>query len=179
MRFIAIDSSMANTGIALGIIIDGRIIVGEIDLVETEKSKSKTVRASSDTIDRCRKTYGFIQDAIEEFKPSVIFAETPSGSQSSSAMKSYGITCQLIAALSPTPIEVTPIEVKKAVAGKKTVSKRDMIDWASNLYPELQWKWNGKRLQNKNEHMADAIAIAYAGVKTPEFLRLKRALENE
>lgn len=178
MRFISIDSSLANTGIAIGMIVDGRIIVGEIYLIETEKTKHKQTRASSDTIARCKKTYEFIDKFIKKIKPVVIFAETPSGSQSSAAMKSYGITCQLIAAISPNPIEVTPHEVKIAASGKKSVSKREIIDWAASLYPELKWLYRGEKLQNKNEHMADAIAIAYAGVKTPDFIRLQSVLNE-
>ena len=69
----------------------------------------------------CRKlfftTFDKLQELINEHKPQVIFAETPSGSQTSSGMKSYGMTCQLIAVLKPEPIEVTPIEVKVAFTG--------------------------------------------------------------
>jgi len=89
-------------------------------------------------------------------------------------MKSYGATCQLIASLSPAPIQVTPNEVKIASVGKKTASKADMIKWASTKHPDVEWaKHKDGTFKNKNEHMADAIAIAYAGVKTEEFERLK------
>lgn len=180
IKFIAIDSSLANTGVAVGNITNGKTItVKNISLVETKKSKHKQVRASSDTIARGKLTYEFVKEIIDREKPMIIFVETPSGSQTSSAMKSYGMTCQLIACLSPAPLEVTPHEVKMASVGKKTASKDEMMQWAHDLYPELQWDTNKDgTLKNKNEHMADAIAIAYAGIKTPDFSRIKSMFDN-
>lgn len=171
MKFLSIDSSLSNTGIAAGEIYD-KIIVQHIYLIQTEKTKNKKVRASSDTIARCRTTYDGVHNIIQKFKPDVIFAETPSGSQSASGMKSYGSTCQLIASISPPPIEVTPDEVKKASVGRKDASKKEIIDWAYNLYPALKWRFYKGNLQAKNEHMADAIAAIFAGIKTDEFKRL-------
>jgi Holliday junction resolvasome RuvABC endonuclease subunit len=175
MKFISIDSSLANTGLAIGNIgPTGVITVSRIWLTETKKSQNKQVRASSDTIARCRQTYRFVKAIIDQTKPGVIFMETPSGSQSSAGMKSYGSTCMLIGALDPPPIEVTPNEVKMASVGKSTASKADMIDWAHNLYPNVQWDKNKDgSLKNKNEHMADAIAIAYAAAKTDTFIRIQ------
>lgn len=174
-KFIAIDSSLANTGIALGEIDENKKIqVQAIGLNETTKSKNKQIRASSDTITRGRMTHTFIHSLLESVQPDFIFVETPSGSQSSAGMKSYGMTCQLIAGLNPKPIEVTPDEVKKASVGKKTASKKEMMDWAYNLFPDLEWDINKStgQLKNKNEHMADAVAIVYAGIKTDDFVRV-------
>lgn len=174
MKFLSIDSSMANTGIAMGTIgPTGIIMVANIDLVETAKTKNKQIRASSDTISRGRTTHRFIQNALALIKPDVVFIETPSGSQNSSAMKSYGMTCQLIAGLLPPPIEVTPTEVKVGSIGNKTASKNDMIQWAMNAYPKLPWQMHAGKPKAKNEHMADAIAIAWAGILTPDFLRVQ------
>lgn len=180
INFISIDSSLANTGIAVGTIeADGSITITDIDLHETKPDKSKKIRASSDAIARCKSTYGKVKTFINTHKPKIIFVETPSGSQNSSAMKSYGATCMLIASLSPNPIQVTPNEVKEGSVGVKTASKADMIHWAHSLYPNLNWDKNKDgSLKNKNEHMADAIAIVHAGVQTDDFQRIKNFLEN-
>ena len=174
MKFVSIDSSLANTGVAVGTVgPTGKIIVDKIMLTETKKTTNKQVRASSDAIARCRQTHLFVAQIIKNEKPAVVFAETPSGSQSSSGMKSYGATCMLIASLVPPPIEVTPNEVKKHSVGKLTASKKEMITWANGLYPNVQWDKNKDgSLKNKNEHMADAIAIAYASVQTASFKQL-------
>lgn len=179
LKFVAIDSSLANTGVAIGTIDSlGNPTVERILLTETEKSKNKQVRASTDTIDRCRQTFKFVDQILKDIKPHVIFVETPSGSQSSAGMKSYGATCQLIASLNPAPIELSPIEVKVLTVGSKTASKLDMINWAHKLYPNLEWYWHAGKLQGKNEHLADAIAIVHAGVKTTQFEQLKALIFN-
>lgn len=174
--FLSIDSSLSNTGVASGFIdsITGEIDVNSIKLVETSKSTNKQIRASSDSIGRCRQTFDFVINEVYSVVPRIIFAETPSGSQSAAGMKSYGATCQLIASLKPQAIEVTPQEVKMASVGIKTASKDDMMVWARNKYPSLPWIINKStnKMQNKNEHMADAIAIVYAGVATKEYKQL-------
>ena len=175
MRFLAIDSSLANTGVAWGEYSEGVFSNLFVSMVSTEKTKNKSVRASSDTIERCAKTCGFIDGVLNMAKPDVIFVETPSGSQNSSAAKSYGIVCMLIATLSPSPIQVTPIEVKQATVGKKTASKQEMIDWSYAKHPEaIGWELRNGSPLKKMEHVADAIAIAYAGIKTDEFKRIEK-----
>ena len=178
MRFLSIDSSLCNTGIARGVITpNGDILIDLIDLRETEKAPKKMrIRASSDTVERCKKTYNFLKEHIDEYRPHVIFIETPSGSQNASGMKSYGATCQLIATLNPDPIQVTPEETKVGSVGDKKASKETIINWAYKRYPELQWFRHAGKLQAKNEHMADAIAIAYAGMHLPDFVRLRQMI---
>ncbi len=173
MKFISIDSSLANTGVAIGEINPkGLVIMDKILLHETKKSNIKQVRASSDTIERTRSTHNFLHSLITSVKPDFIFAETPSGSQSAAGMKSYGATCQLIGSFNPPAIEVTPQEVKMASVGHKKASKDEMIKWAYGKYPNLEWFFHAGKLQNKNEHMADGIAIVYAGIETMEFKRV-------
>jgi Holliday junction resolvasome RuvABC endonuclease subunit len=159
IKFLAVDSSLTNTGIAWGEIDGDKINVKGISLNTTEKSKHKQVRASSDTIARCKQSYNFLQKMTEYVKPQVVFAETPTGSQGANSMKSYGATCQLIATLKPEAIEVTPNEVKMASVGSKTASKKDMIAWAAKACPNLSgWDKNKNgTFKNKNEHMADAV----------------------
>lgn len=181
ISFVSIDSSLSNTGIAIGQIAinhnDVKILVDAIFLHETVKTTNKQIRASSDSIQRCRSTHEFVHGVLNKLKPNIVFAETPSGSQSANGMKSYGVTCQLLGSITPPPIEVTPIELKKATVGRKSASKTDIINWAYNKYPMLKWQINQTginkgKLKNKNEHMADAIGVVYAGILTNEFKRM-------
>lgn len=169
--FLSIDTSLANTGVCLGYIDmeTGQVFPESIHLHETKKSKDKRIRVVSDTIDRCLSTKNWLSRLIEMHNPKIFFGETPTGSQSSNGMKSYGIVCERLAWLSSELIQVTPDEAKVALAGSKTATKRQMITLAHVAYPDLEWKYHGGKLQNKNEHMADAIAIALAGVKTQLF----------
>jgi Holliday junction resolvasome RuvABC endonuclease subunit len=175
IRFASIDPSMANLALVVGTIDDNmKIECTNGYLISTEKTKSKQVRASSDTIDRCRELLAGLRAPLQEWAPDVIFVETPSGSQSAAGMKSYGIVCMLIASLDPWPIEVTPQEVKKKVMGRLTASKREIIDWAHARHPDLPWIKGRGKLADKNEHMADAVAIAYTGITTRDFQLVKR-----
>lgn len=177
MTIIGIDPSMRNT--ALVAIKDG-VVVDSL-LIETEKTKVKSVRASSDTVARCRTLHRGVTDFIFRNSPEnhvglVIIAETPSGSKSSAGIKSYGISCMLLGSLGSV-IEVTPEEVKVGTVGSKTASKQEMMAWAYEQHPEAGWDKNKDgSLKNKNEHLADAIAVVYAGMELPEFQRLKQFL---
>lgn len=179
IKIIGIDSSLNNTGVAVGY-YDSKtqqVTIEKISLLEntdTNKAVKKQVRASTTTVKKCRNTYEFISDIIKSEEPKVIFAETPSGSKSFSAGKSYGTTCQLIGSIYPEPLELTPTEVKKNSIGSQTASKKEIIQWAYNLWPNLTWNINKTTgaLKNKNEHMADAIAIIYAGVQDIQFKQL-------
>lgn len=193
MRYISIDSSLSHTGWAVGTITDkiglnngSEITVDAIGLITTEsETKKLNVRASSDTVRRCRKTASELSNVMDMYKPDIIFAEIPTGSQSANGMKSYGATCQLIAFMRPDPIEISPTEAKTAATNNKTASKEEIIKWAYNKYPNLEWHISprgididGVKLARDNEHMADAIAIAHAGIKTPEYSRLKSIING-
>ena len=147
-------------------------------LIETKKGTTKSVRASSDTVSRCREILTGLREFVAGFlgQPILVFAETPSGSQSAAGMKSYGISCAVIATVDPPAIEVTPHEVKVAATGNKSASKADMIAWAVSEYPELPWPMRGGKPMNKCEHLADALAVIKAGTKTEQYHRIMTAL---
>ena len=71
---------------------------------------------------------------------------------------------------------VTPTEVKKATVGTKTASKNDMSAWAFEKHPEAPWVLRKGFPLAKQEHMADAIAIIYAGMVTPAYSWLMSAI---
>lgn len=173
MIIIGIDPSMANTAL-VAMDLDTMKVIDSL-LIETEKTKKKQVRASSDTISRCTELISGTSNFLNKYSRYVIAGETPSGSQSSSAMKSYGISCFLLALYGV--LQVTPDEVKKASVGSGTASKDQMIAWAMEKHPEAPWKITkstGKPAL-KMEHMADAIGVIYAAMKLPEFKRLRDA----
>lgn len=174
MRLMGVDASMSNVGLCFGQLVEDRIEIEKIYLISTEKDKSKKIRVSSDVIRRCREINTALDFYVETHAPQIIFAETPSGSQNHSSAVSYGITCALLSKFTGL-IEVTPIEIKKTILNKNSGSKREMINWASNLFPHLQW-FPGKKhkLADKNEHMADAIGSVFAGIQTEEFKRIKQ-----
>lgn len=178
IKFAAIDMSMRNCGLAFGTYDVGQATynVGEIHLIQTFASKEKKVRKSALDYQACREMYIKMHGFINAYGPQVVFAEMPIGSQSANGMKSYGISIALLGTIGVPVIQVTPNEVKVAAVASRTASKETMIAWAYRLFPDVQWltrKIHGEvKLVNKNEHMADAIGAAEAGIATDQFQQL-------
>jgi hypothetical protein len=105
---------------------------------------------------------------MKTHKPNVCFAETPTGSQSSNAMKGYGVSCAYIALLDPPAIQVTPNSIKKEV-----------MDWVDSKFPNfLTKKSNGEILVTKMEHVADAVVAAVVGMKTDQFKQIMSIVDG-
>jgi Holliday junction resolvasome RuvABC endonuclease subunit len=156
------------------------IRVVDMHLIKTEKQAGKGYRVSSDNLRRARE----INNALGQFYPDayLIFSEIPQGSQSAKACTALGIAVGIVAS-GPLPIiEVTAFEVKKEAVGKKTASKGEMIDWATKLYPNAPWKTKKQKgvisFTNDNEHLADAIGVIHAGVKTDQFQQVLNMLKT-
>ncbi|MBO6507544.1 MAG: hypothetical protein JJ979_03500, partial [Roseibium sp.] len=169
----AFDPALKNWAVALiEINLDTmEFDIEDLKLFQTEKAKGKQVRSSSDYYRRARYLNDNVKAAIGDRK--IVFAEVPSGGQDYKSVYGFGITVGLLAGLNQRIIEVSPSEAKKAAVGTSTASKREMIDWAFEEYPDAPWltrKFKGEIVPTmSNEHLADACAIAKAGLLTPEF----------
>ncbi len=177
MVLAGIDPSLRNFGMVKGHfeLAQGDFGLDEIKLIETASdNKNKTVRKNSDDLRRAREIYEGMSAFLKGVN--IAFVEIPIGSQSSRAMTSYGICIGLLASLKVPLIQVTPSEVKLAAVGNKNASKQQMIDWATDTFPEANW-FSHKRGGNvhytgKNEHVADALAAIFAGARTDTFQQL-------
>ena len=173
MRVVGIDPSLSNFGICTGLIADGTFVPDALQLIESkaDKKTAKVVRKNSDDLNRARTLFQGMYKALEG--ADLAIAEVPVGSQSSRAMASYGICIGVLASIDIPLIQVTPAEVKLIATNSKTASKSDMIDWATNLNPQLPWLTRTVKGEtsyvSKNEHLADALATVYAGMNTDIF----------
>lgn len=179
MKILGIDASLSNFGFALtDVNMDTlKFEVEELLLIETKPGHQKKVRKNSDDLERCRKHVDAMRFMTS--KAQMVCVEMPVGSQSARAMASYGACMGILAGCDLPMIQVTPYEVKLAAVGIKTASKEEMIAWAYNAYPGLNWLPGVKSGKNaskhpgfiagKNEHLADAIAAVEAGLKTDDF----------
>lgn len=144
----------------------------KIGTIITEKQSGKGIKPNRDDL---RRGVLLAQGVIPLAQGAkVIFAEIPTGSQSASAMKSYGFCVMLLASLRAQGhfiIEVDPTTVKELFTGDKWATKREMIKTAVSLFPQADWPRHGKaqRVVDGAEHMADAVAIINAGMQSPEF----------
>ena len=179
LNVVGLDPSLRNWGIAKGQLnlSTGELIVPHVEVICPVLPTGKQTRQNSlDLISAQALAAGTIA-AIEDAH--AVFVEVPVGSQSARAMASYGICVGILGAIRATGkpfFEVTPTEVKVIATGKKTATKRDMIEWAYNKQPGANWPFytkNGKSIisEAKAEHMADALAAIYAGIAGTEFQR--------
>lgn len=189
---VGFDPSMNNWGISRGIMSvdvsdlrNSSLRIADLSVINPVKPDNKQVRVNSKDLTAAEQ---LAKGALEAAKGAqAIFVEVPVGSQSARAMASYGICVGVLGALRASGIpffEVTPTEVKMAATGRKTATKGEMIAWARAQHPEAPWpmyKEKGVELlsEAKAEHMADATAAIYAGVRTTTFQSLLPMLVNQ
>ena len=174
MKIAAIDPSLANFGMAkMNLDLQTmKFDILDFMLIETDRQVSKQVRQNSDDLRRCKLIYRGFSEFVKDC--AVVFAEIPSGAQSASALKALAMVTGLLAGCPKPLIQVQPAETKIATVGTRTASKEEMIAWAAETYPDAAWlrvRKSGKLLA-KNEHLADACAIAHAGIATDQFLQV-------
>ncbi len=173
IKIAGLDGSLRNFGIAkmLYDTVTGTLEVDDLLLIETEKEKTKKMRASSDTYERAKK----IAEEADAFTKDCVctFAEVPFGGKSYDAVLGFGIVIGIYASLTVRPEEVAPAQTKLAAVGTRTASKEEMIDWAFKLYPNAPWlttKRKGELVPTqKNEHLADGVGVCHAGIRLPSF----------
>lgn len=172
MKIIGIDASLRNLGVVNGTLNLSTLEwkVDNLSLTITEKSKSKTVRKSSDDYDRCKLLHEALRERVKGVD--IAFVEMPIGSQNAAAMLSYGAVISLIASLEIPVIQVTPRAVKEAALNDKNATKEEMIAWAFKKFPDANWLSRGGKLTLNNEHLADACGAVNAGLNDSDFRAL-------
>ncbi len=176
VKVVGLDPSLNNWGIAHATLdIDSlEIEISHFQLVQTDSQNGKTTRKNSDDIRRAAALYGGMMLGCTG--ATVAFCEVPVGSQSARAMASYGICVGVLGACPIPLIEVTPFEVKLAAVGHRQAAKEEMIEWGVAKHPNAPWLRDGGKLVLKNEHLADATAAIYAGIKTAQFMTVLQML---
>jgi Holliday junction resolvasome RuvABC endonuclease subunit len=173
IRIAGLDGSKSNFGISLLDLDLDTMELSVVDLIlaKTEKDKNKQVRKSSDNLRRAQEVMAQLRPALKGCVSA--FIEVPSGGQSYDAVLGFGIVIGLYASIEIPVVEVSPSETKLAAVGTKTASKEEMIEWAMEKFPDAPWrmrKLKGEMVPTKdNEHLADGVAIAHAGLKVPSF----------
>lgn len=172
ITLLALDPALANTGLAVfEICLETETFeVTAIDLIETQVSKTKTVRKNSEDLERARHIYKSLINYVHQ--ADVLAVEIPVGSQTARAMTSYGICIGILSSIDKPLIQLTATQVKK-VSGNSSASKKQMIEYAHSQFPELKWLTVKRKglvsLVDKNEHIADAICAGIASLDTDEF----------
>jgi Holliday junction resolvasome RuvABC endonuclease subunit len=152
---LAFDPSLRNWGWSLCVVSD------TIDVVACGVIRHKEVHSNKAQADylTARAIHNDLVDLIQVYKPDVLVAEFPVGSQSASAMISYALCIGLLGSLGKVT-QVTPSQVKTTV-GNSTASKADVIAWVNERHPNALPTKHGKILVGVSEHIADSIVVAH------------------
>ena len=167
LKLLGIDPSFRNFGTAKATYDKNtkQIEITRLQLISpfvVDTRSLRGTRRNSDDLRRAEYLHGHTLDLCKDID--LVIAEVPVGSQSARASVSYGVCIGLLASLPVDLVQVTPIQVKKASVGNPKATKKEMIDWAYSLYPDLDWLTKRGRLLNSNEHLADAIATIHAAI---------------
>jgi len=181
LRVLGMDPSMRNWGICSAIVYSDeleKIRVTAIDLIHTEKTKNKSIRTNCADLDTAKELADVL---IPLPQAHAVFCETPVGSQSSAAMKSYGMCLGLLGVMqsqSNNIITVSAESIKVFLCDNKKASKHDVINAVYEIFPNLDWptKRDGSLVTTKAEHIADAIGAVMVGVHTDEFKQLVNSI---
>ena len=186
MRVAAFDPSLRNWGWSVGEydVETGLLSVERVGVCQPALPKSKQVRVNSLDLESAQQLTATAWEVAR--RANAVFVEVPVGSQSARAMASYGICVGVLGALRTLGIpliELSPEQVK-LVTGKKTATKKEMIDWATSLYPQAGWPTQTKKgvttfVESSAEHMADATAAMYAGVNSQQFKQLVQMYKGQ
>lgn len=165
------DPSMTAWGYSVirnGCIMDSGCIVTE----PTEKVKR--IRKSDDDARRVSEIVQRLLHIIQVYGVNYMVAESPGGSKSYSAAKSFAQVISISQTLSDClkiPLEFfSEAEAKKAVFGpgkKRTVSKLDMMREIDKLF--LNVGWSGKKYID--EAVADSLAVYVAAKQLSNTLK--------
>lgn len=169
---LSIDVGFAN----LGWVVFHRGDVIDMGVITTQKAKRKTVRVADDNADRAIVLARGLAEVMRRHRIKGIIGEMPSGgSQSSRASNQMGIATGVVSAIVGVwnvPCEwCIPTDVKKAVTGKRSASKDEVMD---GVAAKMGWRrvTSGRSVEyvsaygsfNKGrfEHVADAIGAYWA-----------------
>lgn len=180
LKVVGLDPSLNNWGIAHGFYCPDseKIIINALGVIKPDLPEGKTVRQNNKDIVAAHQLSTGAWVAVKDAQ--VVFVEVPQGMQSARSAAAYGICIGVLGSLRAHGVhfyELTPTEVKLAAVGSKTATKAEMISWAIKEQPEAPWpvqvqKGETRIIESRAEHMADAVATIYAGVKLLQFKQM-------
>lgn len=175
IRVVGFDPSMSNWGTAKAFVNVDDLTVHIVDLLltSTESETKKGVRKDSDDIRRaCEVREGM---CLACHGSALAISEIPFMNPGGYASANFnaGLVTGVLASCPLPLIQVFPQDVKMLACGSRNAAKEEMIEWAMDKHPDAPWlmrKLRGKMVPTKsNEHLADAIAVIYAGLQTAQF----------
>lgn len=172
---LACDPSLTGWGWAI-INWDGSVV--DSGMIKTEPMHKKMrIRVGDDFARRLKEIIKVLFDNITKHKVNYMVCELPHGSQNAAAAKMTGAVPSIMETLSVT-LDVglewySEADGKKAVLGKSSGSKDDMVYAIKKLFPDVYFKEVGAKAVN--EAIADSLACYYvASIQSNVMKMLKK-----
>lgn len=136
-------------------------------------NKKLRIRKGDDRTRRVSEIVGILFDLIKEYNVTYIISELPHGSQSAVAAIALGLVTGAVQAMADVlgiGLEwFSEADAKKAVLGKNSATKQEMIDKIHILY-NYRVPWTNTKY--KDEAIADSLAIHYVAMKQSPTLKM-------
>ena len=171
IKILTNDPSMTAWGWAI-VTPQGEVL--ETGCIKTEPtSKKLNIRKGDDRVRRISEINHQLINLIKIHDIEFMFSELPHGSQNASAAVMIGIVAGVMQTLSDC-LDIglewfSEADCKKAVSGKRSVGKDEMVVLIGDLY-EVEWrgvKW-------KDQAVADALAVVHLARQQSTILKVMR-----
>jgi len=175
---LGVDPGFAAFGWAL-YVFEGRTAqLHRMGVIRTEKdSKKSNVLATEDNLVRARRISRALREILDLYPIRVVASESMSFPRSSSVAAkvalAWGILATLTEARDLPLVQASPQKVKKLCVGSAAVSKIDIQNYVTALYPQPSAAFVAEHPKGMHEHGFDAAAVVLA-CQDSEVFRLVR-----
>jgi Holliday junction resolvasome RuvABC endonuclease subunit len=179
-HILGVDTGFRNFGIAkLQFNSKGQLELLGAEVIKTEKSaKKQETLASSDNLRRVAELTEAVAAWFDE-ELLAVCCEAMSLPRQASVSCKIGLAFGVLGALAQQHgvpiIQVSPQNLKLAVAGSKSATKEEIIAAVGKQFPTTPWP----RATGLHEHMADAVGAVLACQQHPTILAVKKFSRKE
>lgn len=178
MIVLGLDPALCNFGIAAMDLLPGEERIIELQVLRTEPSaKKRRVGAVEDDARRVSELAAGLAAAVKKHQPVALVVEATGAGKGSKAVRAMALAFSValtIARLAALPVvQVSPLDVKRAMTGRKKAEKDEILLAVEQRYPDLEWPTDVPK--GCWEHAADAVGAVVAALDS-DTLRMARRL---
>jgi crossover junction endodeoxyribonuclease RuvC len=173
---LGVDPGFAAFGLAAVELVEAGLRPVAAWVERTEPSaRKRAVRASEDNVRRAQELAAALERAVARFAPVAVAAETMSWPRDAGAATKVALAWGVLVAAAHRHglplVQASPQEVKRALVGRKSAGKAEIVAEIERRWPELELPAQA----TLQEHAADAVAVVVA-CQTSEVLQMARRL---
>lgn len=181
MIVLGLDAALCNFGIAaVDLEAEGERIVA-LQVLRTAPNQRIGARVGEDSARRVAELAFGLHAAIGQHHPAAVVLETTGAGKGSTAVRSMALAFAVavtVARLHGLPVvQVSPLDVKRAMTGRKKAEKDEIILAVEQRFPEVPWPEDVPR--GCWEHAADAVGAVVAALDSDVLRIARQAAQRE